>query len=255
MAVPRFPQMVANSREVAWSPPAVTGRLQASGQLKDAALAPAVLQVLEARGCDDAAAVRRLSAETLEQMGVPPRYRDALAAALAAPAKWGDDDSDDAPAAASRRRARVDDEAPAEAPKISIGERARLRREQANATTPPAAAPPAPARNLGPAPVPQEWATATSGNRASRRAASAAAPKAPARAATSPGFVFLCNRLSRGEVRDRKLFGLGKGQLRDMEKHITANTPLFLYDFDAKTLTGPCTPDGAPSLDIDRAHT
>jgi len=126
---------------------------------------------------------------------------------------------------------------------------------QANATTPPAAAPPAPARNLGPAPVPQEWATATSGNRASRRAASAAAPKAPARAATSPGFVFLCNRLSRGEVRDRKLFGLGKGQLRDMEKHITANTPLFLYDFDAKTLTGPCTPDGAPSLDIDRAHT
>ena len=59
MAVPRFPQMVANSREVTWSPPAGTGRLQASGQLKDAALAPAVLQVLEARGCDDAAAVRR----------------------------------------------------------------------------------------------------------------------------------------------------------------------------------------------------
>ena len=246
MAVPRFPQMVANSREVTWSPPAGTGRLQASGQLKDAALAPAVLQVLEARGCDDAAAVRRLSAETLEQMGVPPRYRDALAAALAAPAKWGDDDSDDAPPAASRRRARVDDEAPAEAPKISIGERARLRREQATAAAPPVAAPP-------PAPVPQEWATATSGNRASRRAASAAAPKAPTRAATSPGFVFLCNRLSRGEVRNRKLFGLGKGQLRDMEKHITANTPLFLYDFDAKTLTGPCTPDGAPSLDIDRA--
>ena len=81
----RFPAMVANSREVAWAPPAGTGRLQGQAQLKDAALAPAVLQVLEARGCNDVAAVKRLSSATLEQMGVPPRYRDALAAALSAP--------------------------------------------------------------------------------------------------------------------------------------------------------------------------
>ena len=217
-ALSRFPAMVANSREVAWAPPAGTGKLQTQAQLRDAALAPAVLQVLEARGCNDVAAVKRLSSATLEQMGVPPRYRDALAAALSAPApatKWGDDDSDDTPPQQSRRRARVDDE-----PK--------------------------------PAPPPQQqWATATGGNRAQRRAAAAAAPKTKT-TTSSPGFVFLCNRLSRGEVRDRKLFGLGKGQLRDMERHITSSTPLFLYDFDAKTLTGPCTPDGSPALDIDR---
>ena len=181
-ALSRFPAMVANSREVAWAPPAGTGKLQTQAQLRDAALAPAVLQVLEARGCNDVAAVKRLSSATLEQMGVPPRYRDALAAALSAPApatKWGDDDSDDTPPQQSRRRARVDDE-----PK--------------------------------PAPPPQQqWATATGGNRAQRRAAAAAAPKTKT-TTTSPGFVFLCNRLSRGEVRDRKLFGLGKGQLRDM---------------------------------------
>ena len=110
-ALSRFPAMVANSREVAWAPPAGTGKLQGEAQLKDAALAPAVLHVLEARGCNDVAAVKRLSSATLEQMGVPPRYRDALAAALSAPApatKWGDDDSDDTPPTQSRRRARVD---------------------------------------------------------------------------------------------------------------------------------------------------
>ena len=69
-ALSRFPAMVANSREVAWAPPAGTGRLQGQAQLKDAALAPAVLQVLEARGCNDVAAVKRLSSATLEQMGV-----------------------------------------------------------------------------------------------------------------------------------------------------------------------------------------
>ena len=47
-ALSRFPAMVANSREVAWAPPAGTGKLQGQAQLKDAALAPAVLQVLEA---------------------------------------------------------------------------------------------------------------------------------------------------------------------------------------------------------------
>ena len=81
-ALSRFPAMVANSREVAWAPPAGTGKLQTQAQLRDAALAPAVLQVLEARGCNDVAAVKRLSSATLEQMGVPPRYRDALAAAF-----------------------------------------------------------------------------------------------------------------------------------------------------------------------------
>ena len=44
-ALSRFPAMVANSREVAWAPPAGTGKLQGQAQLKDAALAPAVLQV------------------------------------------------------------------------------------------------------------------------------------------------------------------------------------------------------------------
>ena len=86
-ALSRFPAMVANSREVAWAPPAGTGKLQTQAQLRDAALAPAVLQVLEARGCNDVAAVKRLSSATLEQMGVPPRYRDALAAALSAPTR------------------------------------------------------------------------------------------------------------------------------------------------------------------------
>ena len=48
-ALSRFPAMVANSREVAWAPPAGTGKLQTQAQLRDAALAPAAPRPL--RGC------------------------------------------------------------------------------------------------------------------------------------------------------------------------------------------------------------
>ena len=179
--------MVANSREVAWAPPAGTGKLQNQAQLRDAAFAPAVLQVLEARGCNDVAAVKRLSSATLEQMGVPPRYRDALAAALSAPAP----PTNGATTILTTRRL-----SNRGAARASTTNRRRRRRPS----------------NSGP---PLLEATARSAGGRRRRAQEKYH-------CDVPGFVFLCNRLSRGEVRDRKLFGLGKGQLRDMEKHITA---------------------------------
>ena len=217
-ALSRFPAMVANSREVAWAPPAGTGRLQGQAQLKDAALAPAVLQVLEARGCNDVAAVKRLSSATLEQMGVPPRYRDALAAALSAPApatKWGDDDSDDTPPQQSRRRARVDDE-----PK--------------------------------PAPPPQQqWATATGGNRAQRRAAAAAAPKEVPQ--QFPGLRLPLQPLIKG-AKSATASSLAWARANCATWRSTSH---LVHRSSSTTrrgasLTGPCTPDGSPALDIDQ---
>ncbi|KAH8075090.1 6-phosphofructo-2-kinase [Aureococcus anophagefferens] len=52
------------------------------------------------------------------------------------------------------------------------------------------------------------------------------------------GFIFLCDHKTRGEVFQRRLFGLPPNNLKDMHK-IGPSTALFLYDFRQRELMGP----------------
>ena len=112
--------------------------------------------------------------------------RDALAAALSAPARpeWGDDDSEHAASQQSRR--------------VRASTTNRRRRRQ------------------------QPMSTATGGNRAQRLRGRRRRAQEKYHLQRSPGFVFLCNRLSRGEGTLASFLGGTRASI--MEKHITAST-------------------------------
>ena len=78
----------------------------------------------------------------------------------------------------------------------------------------------------------------------------ARAAPAPPSDGSAAGYIFLCDRKTRNEVFDRKLFGLPRNSLRAMEK-IGPSTALFLYDFRSYDLMGPMKAVGKPALDIE----
>ena len=221
-----FPAMIENSRAISAT---AVRRARVDPALERLDVPPAVLAALAAVDCTDLASVRRLVAADYAALGVPPRHMEALQAA-------GAESAARATAASAPPRAAP---APAASP-----------------------FPPALAAAPRPAAVPATRATGGGGGgdgweSAPRREKKPAAKRPAARAAPAPpsdgsaaGYIFLCDRKTRKEVFDRKLFGLPRNSLRAMEK-IGPSTALFLYDFRSYDLMGPMKAVGKPALDIE----
>jgi len=66
----------------------------------------------------------------------------------------------------------------------------------------------------------------------------------PRECASSAGYLFMCNERTEEECFDRLLLGDKKSSLKKMQS-ISADTQLFLFNFESKRLSGPFQPDGA----------
>jgi len=65
-----------------------------------------------------------------------------------------------------------------------------------------------------------------------------------------PGYLFMCGKATYQDCESNRLFGSPPQELAQMKRFITAQTKLFLFNFDGSKLLGPFSPVGQPEKDI-----